>query len=126
LDNMQLPSNNYVLRIKETEVGGGEIQPSQLLVMDPRGEPVTIPGQQTTEPTFGLPAVWIQESQREEASFKGYTVVDPATVITTHLTEVVKDNMPDLLSYAETRKLMDDLPKIDQKLIEDLIPSQTS
>src|SRR5690606_24854239 len=76
LDNMQLPSNNYVLRIKETEVGGGEIQPSQLLVMDPRGEPVTIPGQQTTEPTFGLPAVWIQESQREEASFKGYTVVD--------------------------------------------------
>src|SRR5690606_3864077 len=78
------------------------------------------------EPTFGLPAVWIQESQREEAAFKGYTVVDPATVVTTHLTEVVKDNMPDLLSYAETRKLMDDLPKVNQKLIDDLIPSQTS
>ena len=126
LDNMQLPSNQYVLRIKETEVGGGEIQPNMLLVMDPRGEPVTIPGQQTKEPTFGLPAVWIQESQREEAAFKGYTVVDPATVVTTHLTEVVKDNMPDLLSYAETRKLMDDLPKVNQKLIDDLIPSQTS
>jgi len=126
LDNMQLPSNQYVLRIKETEVGGGEIQPNMLLVMDPRGEPVTIPGQQTREPTFGLPAVWIQESQREEAAFKGYTVVDPATVVTTHLTEVVKDNMPDLLSYAETRKLMDDLPKVNQKLIDDLIPSQTS
>jgi len=126
LDNMQLPSNQYVLRIKETEVGSGEIQPNMLLVMDPRGEPVTIPGQKTKEPTFGLPAVWIQESQREEATFKGYTVVDPATVITTHLTEVVKDNMPDLLSYAETRKLLDDLPKVNQKLIDDLIPSQTS
>ena len=63
---------------------------------------------------------------REEASFRGYTVVDPATVITTHLTEVIKDNVADLLSYAETQKLLDDLPKEQQKLIADLIPSQVS
>jgi flagellar biosynthesis protein FlhA len=97
-----------------------------LLVMDPRGEKIALPGQPTREPTFGLPAVWIAPNLREEASFKGYTVVDPATVVTTHLTEVVKDNMADLLSYAETRKLLDEMPKENQKLVDDLIPAQTS
>jgi flagellar biosynthesis protein FlhA len=124
LDNMQLPANSYVLRVKEIEAAQGELRPSMLLVMDPNGQPVAIPGEETTEPTFGLPATWVEETRREEASFRGYTVVDPATVITTHLTEVLKDNMSDLLSYAETQKLLDDLPKVQQKLIADLIPSQ--
>ena len=123
LDNMQLEPNAYVLRIKETEAGRGEVRPGMLMCMDPRGEPVTIAGEATTEPAFGLPAVWMDKSAKEDASFRGYTVVDPATVIVTHLTEIIKDNMPDLLSYAETQTLLEDLPPNHQKLITDLIPN---
>jgi flagellar biosynthesis protein FlhA len=126
LDNMQLPANNYLLRVKEVEAGSGDVRPNNMLVMDPQGLPIDLPGEETTEPTFGLPAVWVDEGQREEASFRGYTVVDPATVITTHLTEILKDHMPDLLSYAETQKLLDDLPAQHQKLVADLIPNQIS
>lgn len=126
LDNMQLGANTYTIRVKEVEAGRGDIRPNKLLVMDPRGQPIDLPGEDTTEPTFGLPAMWVDESQREEASFKGYTVVDPATVVTTHITEVLKDHMPDLLSYAETQKLMDELPPQHQKLIADLVPQQIS
>jgi len=92
-----------------------------LMCMDPSGAPIALPGENTTEPTFGLPAMWIDEKYREEAHFKGYTVVDAPTVITTHITELVKDNMSDLLSYAETQKLLDELPKEYQKLIGDVI-----
>ena len=125
-DNMQLPANTYVIRIKDIEGGRGEVKPGMLLAMDPRGEPMEMPGEETTEPTFGLPALWIDESAREEAAFRGYTVVDPPTVITTHLTEIIKEYMPDLLSYAETQKLLDDLDAEHQKLIADLVPSQIS
>ncbi|KAA5605724.1 flagellar biosynthesis protein FlhA [Roseospira marina] len=125
-DNMQLGANTYVLYIKEVEAGRGELRPNMLLVMDPRGEDITLPGEKTTEPTFGLPAVWSDVSNREEAMFRGYTVVDPPTVITTHLTEVVKDNMADLLSFAETQKLLDELEREHQKLVSDLIPNQIS
>ncbi|MCH7719921.1 MAG: FHIPEP family type III secretion protein, partial [Planctomycetes bacterium] len=123
-DNMQLPANKYVIRAKDIEAGSGELIPNQLLAMDPRGEPISLSGQDTFEPTFGLPAKWIPESHREEALFRGLTVVDPATVITTHLTEVVKDHMPELLSYAETQKLLDEMEGEHQKLVADLIPSQ--
>ena len=123
-DNMQLPANAYVIRVKEIEAGRGELRPSMLLVMDPRGEEISIPGEKTVEPTFGLPAMWIEEANREEALFRGYTVVDPATVVTTHITELIKDNMSELLSYAETQKLLDDLDKEHQKLIADMIPAQ--
>ncbi len=122
LDNMRLPSNGYAIRVKEVESGSGELKVGHLLVMDPRGDAIGLPGEATTEPTFGLPAMWVEESLREEASFRGYTVVDPATVVTTHLTEILKENMADLLSYAETQKLLDELPKEHQKLIADLIP----
>jgi len=124
LDNMQLPANSYVLRVKETEVGRGDIRPGMLLVMDPHGHPVELPGEATTEPAFGLPATWVDSSAREEASFRGYTVVDAATVITTHLTEVIKDNMSELLSYAETQKLITDLSSDHQQLIADIVPNQ--
>ncbi|WP_417317154.1 flagellar biosynthesis protein FlhA [Emcibacter sp.] len=123
LDNMQLPANTYVLRLKESEVGRGDIRPNMLMVMDPRGEAVAIPGEETREPAFGLPAVWVEKSMKEEASFRGYTVVDAATVITTHITEVIKDNMSELMSYAEVQKLLDDLPQEHQKLVADLIPT---
>ncbi len=125
-DNMQIAANAYVIRVKDIETGRGDLNPNQLLAMDPQGQPITIPGQDTTEPTFGLPARWIAESAREEAMFKGYTVVDPPTVVTTHLTEILKDNMPELLSYAETQKLLDELDRDHQKLVADLIPGQIS
>lgn len=124
LDNIQLPANVYIIRVKEVEAGTGELRLGHLLVMDPKGATIDMPGTETREPTFGLPAMWIDESLREEASFRGYTVVDPATVITTHLTEIVQQNMRELLSYSETRKLLDDLPPAHQKLVEDLVPSQ--
>jgi flagellar biosynthesis protein FlhA len=123
-DNLQLPPNSYVLRIKEIEAGRGDLRPGMLLVMDPRGQQITLPGEATLEPTFGLSATWIDPTYREEALFKGYTVVDPPTVITTHLTELVKDNMAELLSYSETQKLLDEINKEQQKLIADVIPSQ--
>ena len=125
-DNLQLPANAYAVRIKEIEAGRGELRPSSILVMDPRGEKISLAGEETTEPTFGLPAMWVDPNAREEALFRGYTVVDPATVITTHLTEIVKDNMAELLSHAETQKLLDELGKEHQKLVADAIPSQIS
>ncbi len=123
-DNMQLPANTYVIHVKEVEAGRGDLRPNMLLIMDPRGEDITLPGEKTREPTFGLPALWIDPVAREEALFRGYTVVDPPTVITTHLTEVMKDNMSELLSHAETQKLLDELDKEHQKLIAELIPTQ--
>ncbi len=125
-DNMQLEANEYNIYIKEVKAGRGELHPTQLLVMDPRGEEITLPGEATVEPTFGLKAMWIDQSYREEAMFRGYTVVDPATVVTTHITELVKDNMPELLSYAETGKLLDELDKDHQKLVKELIPNKIS
>ncbi len=123
-DNLQLAANTYVIRIKEIEAGRGDLRPNMLLVMDPKGEPIGLVGEDTVEPTFGLPARWVDAGQREEALFRGYTVVDPQTVIATHLTEIIKDNMPELLSYAETQKLLDELGPDQQKLIADLIPNQ--
>ncbi len=125
-DNLQLPANTYVLQIKEIEAGRGDLRPNMFLVMDPRGEKISLPGEETVEPTFGLPALWVQEKQREEAMFRGYTVVDPSTVVTTHITEVIKENMAELLSYGETQKLLQELPEIQQKLVEDLIPAQVN
>ncbi len=125
-DNLQLPPNSYVVRIKEIEAGRGDLRPGMLLVMDPKGQPISLPGEGTIEPTFGLAATWIDPTYREEALFKGYTVVDPPTVITTHLTEIVKDNTPDLLSYAEAQKLLNELNKDQQKLVADVIPSQVT
>ncbi len=125
-DNLQLPANSYVIRIKEIEAGRGELRPGMLMVMDPRGAPIALPGEVTTEPTFGLAAMWVDSTYREEAMFKGYTVVDPPTVITTNLTEIIKDNMAELLSYSETQKLLDELNKDQQKLVADVIPTQVT
>jgi len=126
LDNMQLGPNEYRLSVKEVDSGKGELFPGSLLVMDPKGLPIDLPGTHTTEPAFGLPATWVNASLREEASFRGYTVVEPGTVLTTHLTEVLKAHMSELLSYVETKKLLDDLPAEHKKLVEELIPSQIS
>ena len=121
-DNMQLPSNTYVIKIKELESGRGEVYTDQVMVMDSTGAEIKIPGINTKEPTFGLPAKWVNESYKEEALFHNYTVVDPSTVITTHLTELVKENITELLSYTEVQKLVDDLGEEHKKLIKDNIP----
>ncbi len=123
-DNLQLPANTYIVRIKEIEAGRGEVRPGKFLCMDPAGQKIELPGESTTEPTFGLPAMWIDEQYREEAHFKGYTVVDASTVVTTHVTEIVRDNMSDLLSYTETQKLLDEMPSDYQKLVADVIPGK--
>jgi flagellar biosynthesis protein FlhA len=123
LDNMRLPSQGYCIRIKEMEAGAGEVRLGHMMAMDPRGGQVELPGEHIKEPAFGLPATWVDEALREEATFRGYTIVDPATVLTTHLTEILKENMPDLLSYSEVQKLLKDMPAEQKKLVEDLVPA---
>ncbi|MEZ5841858.1 MAG: flagellar biosynthesis protein FlhA [Hyphomicrobiales bacterium] len=126
LDNMQMEGTNYVIKVKEVEAGRGTVHANLFMVMDPNGGQVDLPGIHTTEPTFGLPATWVEASYRDEAEIAGYTVVDPSTVVSTHLTEVIKANMSDLLSYGEVQKLLKDLPKDELKLVEDIVPSQIS
>ena len=126
VDNLQLAPNAYTVKVKEVDSGSGSVYPAQFMVMDPTGQQVTLPGVHTVEPTFGLPATWVDASLREEANIRGYTVVDATTVLSTHLSEVIKANMPDLLTYSEVAKLLKELPKEQQKLVEDLIPSQIS
>jgi flagellar biosynthesis protein FlhA len=124
LDNVQLEANTYVIKIKEVDAGSGRIWPNSFMVMDPGGAQVTMPGTHTTEPTFGLPATWVDAALKEEASLKGYTVVDAATVLSTHLTELLKNNMSDLLSYGEVQKLLKELPKEQGELLKDIVPAQ--
>jgi len=123
LDNVQLDANAYVIKVKEVEAGSGKVWAGQYMVMDPAGGQVKLPGTHTTEPTFGLPATWIDGALKEEASMKGYTVVDAATVLSTHLTELLKSNMAELLSYGEVQKLLKELPKEQADLVKDLVPS---
>ncbi len=124
VDNMQMPGEHYAIKVKEMDAGEGELKPSHILAMDPTGAQVDLPGQHVKEPAFGLPATWIEEGLREEATFRGYTLVDPAAVLVTHLTEILRENMADLLSYSETEKLLDALPKEHKKLLEDITPGQ--
>lgn len=123
-DNMQMAADSYAVRIKEIEAGAGVLQATRLLAMTSNGTLPDLPGERTTEPVFGLTAIWIDPADREQARAKGCTVVDPASVLTTHLTEIVKENMAEMLSFAETQKLLDDLPREQQRLVSDLIPTQ--
>jgi flagellar biosynthesis protein FlhA len=123
-DNMALAPDTYCVRIKEIVAGQGTIRPTMVLAMDPRGGLPDLDGEPTQEPTFGLPAKWIDAALRDEADFRGCTVVDPPSVLTTHLTELVKQHMAELLSFAETQKLLDELPREHQKLVGELIPAQ--
>ena len=125
-DNLELPADTYVIRVKEIEAGRGQLRLPMHLAIDPSGQTPDLPGDPCQEPSFGLPARWIEEQHRDMALALGCTVVDPAGVLATHLTEVVREHVPELLSHAETQKLLDELPREQSRLVSDLIPSQIS
>ena len=124
LDNVQLEANTYMIKIKEVDAGSGRIWPGQYMVMDPAGMQVTLPGITPASRPSGSPATWIDAALKEEAAIKGYTVVDAATVLSTHLTELIKANVSELLSYAEVSKLIKELPKEQGELLKDIVPAQ--
>ncbi|MFN3672091.1 MAG: flagellar biosynthesis protein FlhA [Bosea sp. (in: a-proteobacteria)] len=126
VDNVQLEANHYYIKIKEIDAGHGLVYVGQYMAMDPMGASVNLPGHNVLEPTFGLPATWIDAALQDEAQLRGYTVVDAATVISTHLTEVLKSNMPELLSHGEVQKLLRELPKDHADLVKEIVPSQIS
>ncbi|CAO3458534.1 Flagellar biosynthesis protein FlhA [Azospirillum argentinense] len=124
-DSSFLPPKGYVVSVMGVEVASGEVRPKQLLAIDPSGGAAPdLPGEATREPTFNLQARWIDPARHEEAIAKGYTVVDPESVITTHLTEVIKDHLSTLLTFAAMQKLLDGLGREYQKLISDMVPSR--
>ncbi|MCB2291932.1 flagellar biosynthesis protein FlhA [Clostridium algoriphilum] len=121
-DNLQLKTNEYVVKIRGTVIIKGELMPSMLLCIDPSSEDITIQGINTIEPTFGLPAVWINNDQREDAEIKGLTVVDPTTVMVTHLTETIKNHAFELLGRQETKILIDSVKEKYDTVVDELVP----
>ena len=125
-DNMQLPADSYVIRVKEIEAGRGEVRPAMLLAMDPRGEPIALPGEKTKEPTFGLPALWMDAELSRGSAVPRPDGGRPGNGGDHPPDRGGEGPHADLLSYAETRKLLDELDKDHQKLVADLIPTQIS
>lgn len=121
-DNLQLKTNEYVVKIRGTIIAYSELMPNMLLCMDPTSENLDMPGIKTVEPTFGLPAVWINKDQREEAEIKGLTVVDPTTVMVTHLTETIKAHSYELLGRQEVKLIIDSVKERYSAVVEELIP----
>ena len=124
IDNLELQSEEYRILIKEVVAGRGKLRPQFNLAMDASGTAPPIPGEKINEPVFGLPAVWIDDTMKENAAIQGYTVVDAATVLTTHFTELVKENMAELLTFASVKQLIEDLPKAQGALVNDITPGQ--
>ena len=124
IDNLELGSEEYRILIKEVVAGKGKLRPQFNLAMDASGSAPPIPGEKINEPVFGLPAVWIDDEMKENATIQGYTVVDAATVLTTHFTELVKENMAELLTFASVKQLIEDLPKAQGALVNDITPGQ--
>ncbi|CAM3441186.1 MULTISPECIES: flagellar biosynthesis protein FlhA [Saccharibacillus] len=122
-DNIQLRPNEYVIKIKGNVVGRGELLLNHYLAMSPGFDDESITGIETMEPAFGLPALWIDEATKERAELSGYTVVDPPSVVATHLTELVKRHAHELLGRQETRALIDNLKESYPVLVDELIPS---
>ncbi len=123
-DNLQLKANEYSLIMKGNEIAREEIMPGHCLAITSEDKAVRIKGIETKEPAFGLPAVWVPENERESLQAKGVVVVDPATVITTHLTEIVKTYGDELLGRQEVQSLLDNLAASYPKVVEDLVPKQ--
>jgi flagellar biosynthesis protein FlhA len=122
-DNLQLKPNEYTIVLKGVKIGGGELLPGHFLAMNPGTATETIKGITTTEPAFGLPAIWVSEDKKERAQISGYTVVDNTTVVATHLSELIKKHGHELLGRQETQNLLDNLAKDYPKLVEELVPN---
>ncbi|MGE5341471.1 MAG: flagellar biosynthesis protein FlhA [Candidatus Omnitrophota bacterium] len=125
-DNLQLGSREYSVLIKGVPIVNGEIMTAHLMAINPGNVKEKLKGIETREPAFGLQAFWVTEEEREHAQFLGYTIVDPATVITTHLTEVIKSHAHELLGRQETQHLIDNLAETYPKVVEELIPHMMS
>ncbi len=125
-DNMQLKPGAYVVKIKGIEMAKGELMVNHLLAMDSGAVSERLDGVPTTEPAFGLPALWIPDAQRERAELAGYTVVDPPSVLATHLTEVIKQNAADLLGRQETKTLLDHMKTDYEAVVQELVPGMLS
>lgn len=119
-DDATLPAMTYAISIHGVETARGELRPGAMMVIEPTGAEVDIPGERTREPTFGLNAIWVDQSRASEAEARGMTVVDPESVVTTHLTEIIKEHMPELLTYAATQELVQGQTKDYQKLLTDI------
>jgi flagellar biosynthesis protein FlhA len=121
-DNLQLGPREYLILLKGVEIARGELSVDNFLAIDGGGVRETIPGIPTQEPTFGLPAVWIRPQDKDQAQLAGYTVVDPTTVISTHLAEVLKTHAHELLGRQETKALLDHMNETHPKLVEEAVP----
>jgi len=125
-DNLELRPSNYRIMLKGVDVGGSDVQVGQFLAINPGMVTGTLPGPATTDPAFGLPAVWIDAGLREQAQTMGYTVVDAGTVIATHLNHLITSHAAELLGRQEVQQLLDHLAKESPKLVEDLVPKMIS
>ncbi len=125
-DNIQLSPNEYLIKIKGVPVSQGEIMFDHYMAMNPGYVEQEITGIPTQEPAFGLPAIWINESQREKAESFGYTVVDPPSIIATHLTEVIKNNIDELLTRQDVQNLIDNVNEKNPALVSELVPKLLS
>ena len=121
-DNLELRPNAYRITLKGVEIGNGEAYPGQFLAINPGRVSGQLPGNQTKDPAFGLPAVWVENAKREHAHALGYTVVDASTVVATHLNHVIMSHAADLLGRQETQALLDHISKDSPKLVDDLVP----
>lgn len=122
-DNVGLKPNEYQIKIRGATLTSSNLYPGQLLAINPGNISNPIAGMETTEPAFGLPAIWIEESQRSIAEKRGYTVVEPTAILATHLTEIIRSNTADLLSRQEVSKLIDNVKEAHQALVDELIPN---
>ena len=121
-DNIQLNPNQYIIKIKGVQVSEGEILFDHYLAMNPGYVEEQIPGIETREPSFGLPATWITEGQRERAESMGYTVVDPPSIIATHLTEIIRQHIAELLTRQDVQNLIDNLKETNPSIVDELVP----
>ena len=125
-DNLQLGPRTYVILVRGVEVARGELFADRLLAVNPGTAATTLEGIPTKEPAFGLPAVWISQDQRDTALREGHTVVDPTTALSTHLSEIIRSFLPDLLTRQHTKELIDRVAQTSAKLVEELVPKLVS
>ena len=121
-DNIQIKPNAYIIKLKGVEIAKGELMLDHFLAMNSGTVFEEVPGIETTEPAFGLPALWIPDSEREQAELNGYTVVDAVSVLATHLTEVIKSHAAEILGRQETQNLIDNLKKTNEALVTEVVP----